>query len=239
LPLAETSTLLPLLPNRQRFRAYARVPGAFKGASSRVYARERCLFRDLSVDVETPYAMAGAQVRKEAKDDRVKIRQEVDGHVFKLMDNIRQRVTREEFDNEQNYFHSQMTHWVVEELDQSRRSMLEKINRLQTRMAQELEDLTQIAGVEECVAKVQEITSAVGEMSESLYDHKEAIDRNADKLLELGANSAQVAEIREGFEELKKKTQSTLMMIRSKVQKQMDSQVDICRLVSPVPLVRS
>jgi len=55
--------------------------------------------------------MAGAQVRKEAKDDRVKIRQEVDGHVFKLMDNIRQRVTREEFDNEQNYFHSQMTHW--------------------------------------------------------------------------------------------------------------------------------
>lgn len=181
-------------------------------------------------------------MRKEAKDDRVKIRQEVDGHVFKLMEHVRQRVTREEYDNEQNYFHSQMTHWVVEELDQSRRNMLEKINRLQTRMAQELEDLTQIAGVEECVAKVQEITSAVGEMSESLYDHKEAIERNADKLLQLGANSEQVADIRQGFEDLKKKTHSTLMMIKSKVQKQMDSQVNICRVFHrscPCALVRS
>jgi hypothetical protein len=164
-------------------------------------------------------------VRNEAKDDRAKIRLEVDGHVFKLMSHIKNNVTREEFEETQNFFHTQLTQWVVEELDQSRRSMLEKINRLQTRMAQELEDLTQIAGVEECVTKVQEITSAVGQMSESLYEHKEAIERNADKLLQMGANSAQVAEIREGFEELKKKTHSALMMIKSKVQKQIDSQV--------------
>ncbi len=164
-------------------------------------------------------------MRKEAKDDRAKIRLEVDGHVFKIMCHVKNNVTREEFENTQNFFHTQLTQWVVEEVDQSRRSMLEKINRLQTRMAQELEDLTQIAGVEECVTKVQEITLAVGQMSASLYEHKEAIERNADKLLQMGANSAQVAEIREGFAELKKKTQSALMMIKSKVEKQMDSQV--------------
>ena len=164
-------------------------------------------------------------MRKEAKDDRAKIRSEVDGHVMKLMSYIKNNVTRQEFEDTQNFFHVQMTNWVVGEIDESRRSMLEKINRVQTRMAQELEDLTNLAGVEDCVAKVQEITSAVGQMSESLYEHKEAIERNADKLLQMGANSAQVAEIREGFEDLKKKTHSALMMIKSKVQKQLDSQV--------------
>jgi predicted transcriptional regulator len=137
------------------------------------------------------------------------------------MDHIRNRVTRKEYDEEQNYFHGQMTTWVVEELDHSRRSMLEKINRLQTRMAQELEELTKIAGVEECVAKMQEITSAVGEMSESLYEHKGAIERNAERLVELGGTEAQIAEIQDGFAELKKKTQGALMMIKGKIQSHM------------------
>ena len=160
-------------------------------------------------------------MRTEAATDRAKLRREVDEHVSKLMDHIRNRVTRKEYDEEQNYFHGQMTTWVVEELDHSRRSMLEKINRLQTRMAQELEELTKIAGVEECVAKMQEITSAVGEMSESLYEHKGAIERNAERLVELGGTEAQIAEIQDGFAELKKKTQGALMMIKGKIQSHM------------------
>jgi methyl-accepting chemotaxis protein len=160
-------------------------------------------------------------VREQAKTDRAKIRREIDEHVSKLMDLIRLRVTRQEYDDEQNYFHSQLTQWVVEEMDTSRRRMLEKVTRLQTRMAQELEDLTKVAEVEECVAKMQEISSAVGEISESLYEHKGAIDRNAEKLMELGASSAQVSELRQGFEELKAATQVALSSIKNKIRNKM------------------
>ena len=162
------------------------------------------------------------EVRQEAQADRKKIRTETDEYVAKLTEHIRQRVTREEYNDEQNYFHSQMTQWVVEELETSRRKMTDKVNDLQTRMAQELEDLTNMTDVDTCVEKVQELSSAVGEMSSSLYDHKESIDRNADKLLELGANAAQVDDIRAGFEELKETTESALKHLQDKVRSKLE-----------------
>ncbi len=166
-------------------------------------------------------------MRKEAKDDRALIRSEVDEHVFILMDHVRNRVTRKEFEDEQNFFHRTMTTWVIEEIDTNRRSVLEKINTISARMAGELEELTGMGGVEECVAKVQEITSHVSSLSDSLWEHKLQIERNAEKLVELGANAAQIAEIKENFKELKKKTQSTLIMIRAKLESQRTNSVSV------------
>ena len=95
-------------------------------------------------------------------------------------------ITRKEFLEVQDDFHSQMTNFITTELNTQRMDIYHKLTSVQERLSAEIEEASKGEEVEMCVERLQAFTRDIEDLGQSVAQHNEAIEQSAFQIQNMG-----------------------------------------------------
>eukprot|EP00961_Rhodomonas_salina_P089888 1208960-Rhodomonas_salina.6 len=95
-------------------------------------------------------------------------------------------ITRKEFLEVQDDFHSQMTDFIMTELNTQRMDIYQKMTTVQERLTAEIEEASKGEEVQMCVERLQAFTRDIEDIGQSVAQHNEALEQSAFQISSMG-----------------------------------------------------